>query len=118
MKPFEVMEAQPLGEGGIVALTLRGYLDAHTVGEFETFMDRSVEQGGRRYLMDISDLNYISSAGIGAIMGLTQRLRRSDGEIVLLRPSEKVFKILDKLGFTKIFRLAYSREEGEKLLGM
>jgi len=118
MKPFEVIEAQPLSEGGYVGLTLRGYLDAHTVNEFESFMDHSVEQGGRRYLLDISNLNYISSAGIGAIMGLTQRLRRSEGEIVLLRPSEKVFKILDKLGFTKIFRLAYSREEGEKMLGM
>ena len=118
MKPFEIIEAQPAGEGGRVGLTLRGYLDAHTVSEFEDYMDKSVEQGGRRYLLDISDLNYISSAGIGAIMGLTQRLRRSDGDIVLLRPNEKVFKILDKLGFTKIFRLAYSNEEGEKMLNL
>jgi len=118
LKPFEVVEKQPSREGGYVSLALRGYLDAHTVNDFEAYMDRSIEQGAVRYLVDISDLNYISSAGIGAIMGLTQRLRRSDGELVLLRPSEKVFKILDKLGFTKIFRIAYSEEEGEKILGL
>jgi len=116
VKPFEVVEADSPSDGRYVALTLRGYLDAHTVNDFETFMDRSIERGALRYVMDISDLSYVSSAGIGAIMGLTQRLRRADGEVVLLRPSEKVFKILDKLGFTKIFRLVYSREEAEKLL--
>lgn len=114
MKAFEVVEAESPRSARYIALTLRGYLDAHTVNEFETFMDRSIEQGGRRYLLDISDLNYLSSAGIGAIIGLTQRLRRAEGELVLLHPSEKVFKILDKLGFTKIFRVAYSHEEAEK----
>ena len=115
MKPFEVAAAESPSDGRYVAITLRGYLDAHTVSDFETFMDKAIEQGTLRYLMDLSDLNYISSAGIGAIMGLTQRLRRSSGEVILLRPTEKVFRILDKLGFTKIFRLAYSREEAERL---
>jgi len=117
LKPLEVVETQPSAERRYVALAIRGYLDAHTVSEFEAHMDRSIEGGGVHYLIDINDLNYISSAGIGAIMGLTQRLRQAGGELVLLRPNEKVFRILDKLGFVKIFRLAYSREEAEKLLG-
>ena len=115
LKPFEVVETES-PEAGPVVLSLRGYLDAHTVGDFESYMDKSIDAGRMQYLVDISELNYMSSAGIGAIMSLTQRLRRADGELVLLRPSEKVFRILDKLGFTKIFRLAYSREEAEKLL--
>jgi anti-anti-sigma factor len=116
VKPFEVIESPTASGARFVELALRGYLDAHTVSDFETRMDRLIEQGGRCYLIDINELNYVSSAGIGAIMSLTQRLRRSNGEIVLVRPTDKVFKILDKLGFTKIFRLAYSREEAEKLL--
>jgi anti-anti-sigma factor len=115
LKPFEVVEMEPPDEGGYVVLALRGYLDAHTVNDFESFMETSMEKGTTHYLIDISDLNYISSAGIGAIMSLTQRLRRSEGELVLLQPTEKVFKILDKLGFTKIFRFAHSREEAEAL---
>jgi anti-anti-sigma factor len=115
LKPFEVIEEET-SKGQYVALILRGYLDAHTVNDFEAYMDRSIEHGTVRYLVDISELNYMSSAGIGAIMSLTQRLRRSDGDLVLLRPTEKVFKILDKLGFTRIFRFAYSQEEAERYL--
>lgn len=117
MKPLEIIETQRCADGRYIVLTMRGYLDAHTVNEFEAHMDRSIEEGTLHYLIDISDLNYISSAGIGAIMSLTQRLRHAKGELVLVRPNEQVFKVLDRLGFTKIFRLAYSREEGEKLLG-
>jgi len=117
LKPFEVIDAETSNEPRTyAALALRGYLDAHTVSDFEAYMDRAIEQGMLRFLVDISELNYMSSAGIGAIMSLTQRLRRADGELVLLRPSEKVFKILEKLGFTRIFRLAYSREEAERIL--
>jgi anti-sigma B factor antagonist len=116
LKPFEVVESEPTGRGDYIALALRGYLDAHTVSDFETHMDRSIEQGVVRVLLDLRELNYISSAGIGAIMSTTQRLRRADGDLVLVRPNEKVFAILDKLGFTKIFRLASSVEEGENLL--
>ena len=116
MKPFEVIESPGTGNERFVELTLRGYLDAHTVSDFESRMDHLIEKGARCYLIDINELNYVSSAGIGAIMSMTQRLRRSNGEIVLVRPTDKVFKILDKLGLTKIFRLAYSREEAEKMM--
>jgi anti-anti-sigma factor len=116
VKPFEVVESEPRGRGDYVGLALRGYLDAHTVNDFEEHMDRSIEQGTVYVLLDLSDLNYISSAGIGAIMSMTQRLRRAEGEMVLVRPNDKVYGILDKLGFTKIFRMAYSVEEAEKLL--
>jgi len=117
VKAFEVTETESPDAGRYVALALRGYLDAHTVNDFESFMDESIEKGMHRFLLDVSELNYISSAGIGAIMSLTQRLRRAEGELVLFRPSEKVFKILDKLGFTKIFRLAQSADEARRLLG-
>jgi anti-sigma B factor antagonist len=64
-------------------------------------------------VIDLKGLNYISSAGIGALMALTQQLRRESGDIVLLQPNEKVFKILDLLGFTKIFNVAHSENEIE-----
>ena len=118
MKAFKVIESPGADKSRYVELALHGYLDAHTVGEFEACMEQSIAQGWLRYVIDVAELNYLSSAGIAAIISLTQRLRRVNGEVVLLRPSEKVFKILDKLGFTKIFCLANSREEAEGMLGI
>jgi anti-anti-sigma regulatory factor len=49
-------------------------------------------------------------------MGLSQRLKKDGGELVLLQPTQKVFKILDLLGFTRIFHLCDSEEEAEQIL--
>lgn len=118
MKAFEVIELPTADKARYVELALHGYLDAHTVSEFEAYMERSIAEGWLRYMIDIAELNYLSSAGIAALISLTQRLRRANGEVVLLRPNKKVFTVLEKLGFTMIFNLARSREEAEKTLGV
>lgn len=78
---------------------------------FDKDLERYLDEGRHRVVLDIGELSYISSAGIGAMMGLAQRLRKKGGILVLLRPSEKVFKILDTLGFTKIFQITNDADE-------
>jgi anti-sigma B factor antagonist len=108
-------DIQILHEEGIevdyILISIAGFLDAHTVTNFETKMDELVGAGKNKVVIDMKNLTYISSAGIGAMMGLTQRLRKLGGDLVLLEPSEKVFKILDLLGFTRIFRIASDKNK-------
>lgn len=95
---------------------ISGFLDAHTVDQFEKEMDTLLEKQYVKFIMDLSDLNYISSAGIGVLMVLLQQLRRRHGDLVLLRPSSKVYKILDLLGFTKIFNIVNDQESAVQIL--
>ena len=53
----------------------------------------------------------ISSAGISALMGLTHRLRKSAGELVLVHPTDKVYRVFRTLGFTNIFKIVESESE-------
>jgi anti-anti-sigma factor len=111
MKTFEVENrALETVEGGVV-VTLSGYLDAHTVADFDRHTDDLIAQSTSRIVLDLQGLSYISSAGIGALMGLSQRLKKHGGDLVLLQPTPKVYKILDLLGFTRIFHLCNSEEE-------
>jgi anti-sigma B factor antagonist len=119
LKPFSIesVESDSSGETGADILQVRvtGYLDAHTVSTFEKTMEDLLKPDRRRVIMDLADLNYISSAGIGALMVLLQQLRRRQGDMVLLQPSPKVFKILDLLGFTKIFHIAQDRDSAMRV---
>lgn len=111
MKTLEVV-SRPLEDAGdITVLALTGYLDAHTVSDFDRSAEEAMDKGNSRIVLDLQGLNYISSAGIGALMSLSQRLKKRDGDLVLLQPTAKVYKILDLLGFTKIFHLSSSEEE-------
>lgn len=106
MKAFTFVSRDADGVGGCTIFELKGYIDAHTVIEFEKAVQAAIEGGCTSVILDISGLSYISSAGIGAMMGLVRKLNQLGGELVLLNPTPKVFAILDGLGFTKIFRIA------------
>jgi anti-sigma B factor antagonist len=111
MKAFSFESRDASSEQGATIFSLRGYIDAHTVIEFEKAVLAAMEAGAVRIILDISGLSYISSAGIGAMMGLTRKLSQTGGDLVLLSPTQKVFAILDGLGFTRIFKIAYTETE-------
>ena len=97
------------------SVDLIGCLDSHTVVKFEREMDELLKDGVRRVLLDLEKLTYISSAGISALMGLTHRLRKRDGELVLLKPTEKVLRVFRTLGFTNIFKIV--EDEADVAIG-
>lgn len=91
--------------GEVAVLLPAGFINAHTVREFEEALERLVED--RRYLilLNCKDLNYISSAGLGAIMGLIETVREHGGDILLSNLQDNVFAIFDTLGFTQLYRV-------------
>ena len=95
---------------------MKGYLDAHTVTQFEEGLNKQVDAGANHIIVDLSELHYISSAGIGALMGLTQKTRGVGGDLILVQPTEKVYSILELLGFTHIFKIVQSHEEAMESL--
>jgi len=106
MNAFSFDSRPAASDDTCVIYELRGYIDAHTVIEFEKAIHTAIDSGTRCVILDISGLSYISSAGIGAMMSLARKLSQSGGELVLMNPSPKVFAILDGLGFTRIFKIA------------
>jgi len=104
-----IHEAQP-GET-FRRVDVIGCLDSHTVVGFEKALHALLDEGASRVVMNLSELSYISSAGISALMGLTHRLRKSSGELVLVHPTDKVYRVFRTLGFTNIFKIVESESE-------
>lgn len=116
MKAFNFISRKAASDESCKIFELRGYIDAHTVIEFEKAVNAEINGGLHHLVLDISGLSYISSAGIGAMMGLARKLAQLGGDLVLLNPTQKVFMILEGLGFTKIFKIAETEEQAlEKL---
>lgn len=90
-----------------------GCLDSHTVVGFEKSLHSLLDEGTAKLLINLEHLTYISSAGISALMGLTHRLRQKEGDLVLLKPTEKVHRVFRTLGFTNIFKIVDKEAEVE-----
>lgn len=91
--------------GDVAVLLPAGFINAHTVREFEDALEGLVQEGRYTILLNCKELNYISSAGLGAIMGLIETVREHGGDILLSNLQDNVFAIFDTLGFTQLYRV-------------
>jgi anti-anti-sigma factor len=117
VKPFAVSIEEFATIPGAKRVCVSGYLDAYTVTDFEEYMHEAlIGNPISNVIVDIGNLNYVSSAGINALLILVQRVHEMDGELVLLRPTESIYKLLELLGFNRIFLIAHSEDEIQPLL--
>ena len=87
----------------IAVLYPKGHLDAHNVERFEKEIIKLVGNDVIKIVVNCKDLNYISSAGMGVIMGYLDEIREKGGDIKLCSLNERVFEIFDLVGFTDIY---------------
>lgn len=96
---------------GINILGLSGFLDAHTAPILEEKISNIIKDGKNKILINFSDLDYISSAGLGVFMAFIEELRQSGGDIKMAAMKPKVFTIFDLLGFPLLFDIEKSEQE-------
>jgi anti-sigma B factor antagonist len=80
-----------------------GHLDAHSVEKFENEMMKMLDESIVKIVVNCTDLNYISSAGMGIIMGYLDEIREKGGDIKLSNVIDRVYEIFDLVGFTEIY---------------
>ncbi len=101
-------------KGSITVIKVIGDINAHTVNDFEKALEQCVENGEYSILIDCERLDYISSAGLGALMGVIESVKNNGGDIKLCNTSSSVYRVFDILGFTELFQIFDSLEEGLK----
>jgi anti-sigma B factor antagonist len=62
-------------------------------------------------IIDISDLRYINSSGIGVLITILTKFRNKGGEVYLMNPSESVSKLLVITKLNAIFQIIKSESE-------
>ncbi len=111
MENFEVARVD---RSDISILRLKGFLDAHTAPNFEQSIQELIEENRYKIIVSMSDLNYISSAGLGVFMGFIEEIRENKGDIKLSNMTDKVYKVFDLLGFPALYQIFKEEVEAEK----
>jgi anti-sigma B factor antagonist len=106
MKDFKIdREARE----NVQLVRLSGSLDMYSFPRLETQLSQMFQEGKYVVLLDCRDLDYIGSAGLGALIGFAKQAREHNGDLKLLNVPERIFKIIELLGFTKVLQV-YSDE--------
>lgn len=82
--------------GEEAVIRLRGELDLAAVGTFEAATWRLLDEGSRRVVLDLHELEFLDVSGINAVLGLARAARRAGGELVLRRPRPDAVDLLER----------------------
>ncbi|MBP5232476.1 MAG: STAS domain-containing protein [Planctomycetes bacterium] len=93
-------------------IKLRGFLDAHTFEQLDSAIQELFSQGKYRLVVDLKDVEYISSAGAGVFIGSLAIAQENGGNIIITQPTPNVQEVFDLLGLSQIFTIFETSEEG------
>jgi len=87
-------------------LTLKGRVDSATAPKLTEALD-TITSGGRfKIVLDMGDLEYMSSAGFRALLAGQRLCRRYNrGEVVLASVPDRIQEALELAGFTELFKI-------------
>ncbi len=111
MKEFHIEHET---RGGAEVIKLSGSLDMYSFPRLESQLSQLFQEGQYRVVLDCRDLDYVGSAGLGALIGFAKEARERGGDVKLLNVPERIYKIIELLGFTKVLQV---HETEEKALG-
>jgi anti-sigma B factor antagonist len=97
--------------GDVDLIKVSGFLDAHTFEQLEETVNNLFSQARYKVIVDLTSVDYISSAGAGVFIAALSEAEENSGKIVLLNPTKGVLDVFDLLGLTQIFDVVKDRQE-------
>ncbi len=92
-------------EGVTVVQPAGERLDIEVASDFRAMLLSLIEQGHRRLVIDLSDVSFIDSSGLGALVSALKMLKRSDngGDVRLARVQAPVVSLLEIIRLNRVF---------------
>ena len=104
------------GEKSVTVLRLKGSLDANTQSDLEGKAKEAIDSGAQFILLEMSEVDYLGSAGMRAIHAITNLLSPEDpslrsASLKVVNPSPAAAKVFKTLGFDSFIDIHDSIDE-------
>ncbi|HEY1736558.1 MAG TPA: STAS domain-containing protein [Methylovirgula sp.] len=96
----------------------KGRLDSASGPAFEKDLLAQIEGGRHRMLLDFSDLQYISSAGLRIVLLAAKKMKSAGGKMALCALNPQIAEVFEISGFSNILDIHPSRDAALKVLAV
>jgi anti-anti-sigma factor len=97
------MEFAHENAGDVVIAKLAGRLDSSSASSAEEQLTRLIGSGAPRLAIDLSNLEYISSAGLRVLLLVARKVQQAHGKLALFGLASSVREVFSISGFDTIF---------------
>jgi len=104
------MEVSSRNEKGAILISIQGRVDAVTAPTLEEKLTEFAEGESNNLIVNLSELEYISSAGLRVILVTAKKMKARQGDILLVGLTGSVKEVFEISGFGSIFRIFDTEE--------
>jgi anti-anti-sigma regulatory factor len=101
----------------LAIVNARGVIDGESAAPFARELGQAVDAGATKLLVDLTQTNEVTTAGMNTMLAARQRLVADGGEIAVALPPA-IGRQFEALGLDRRFRLAEDRAHAARLLGL
>lgn len=93
-------------------------LDNSNAHEMVNLITSAQSRGFINVILDMAALEFLSSAGVGSILGTVEMFREQGGDIYLCNLSENIRHVLEVLDLTDYLSIPANRREAAEVCGI
>lgn len=101
-------------ENGELLVKIEGEVDVYTSIDLKKELTKLVESDQKNIIIDLENVNYMDSSGLGVLVALLKELKKIGGELKLISLPVSVKKIFDLTRLTKFFNIYNNLDEATK----
>ncbi len=101
----------------VSVISVKGYIDTTTSADLEESLKNLLSRGKYDIVIDLADVNYISSAGWGIFISEIKEIRENGGDLKLASMIGDVYEVFELLEFQTILESYDTVEEAVRSFG-
>ena len=110
---IEIRQTKP----GMVTMILQGPLDGKTHDTLDREIHRLLAESVRVIVLDMEGVEYISSAGVGALASAKTSLTKKGGELAMTNLQPQIAKVLEIMRLVPVLGVFENQDELDEYLG-
>lgn len=95
----------------VTLVEVNGRVDSTNAGKLGETLNEQIDAGRNQLVLDLSSVEYISSAGLREMVAAAKRVRNSNGDLRIASPSARVKEVLDLAGLNMVFQVYATQVE-------
>jgi anti-sigma B factor antagonist len=99
------LSLQTRNEGDWTVVAVGGEIDVYTAPKLREAMVELVNEGRYQLVVDLEQVDFLDSTGLGVLVGGLKRVRANDGNLRVVCTQERLLKIFRITGLTKVFAI-------------
>lgn len=97
------MSVETIEDGAWPLVKAGGEIDLSNIDELRSACDAAIARSPKAFVIDLTDISYIDSAGVAVVISAYRRVSKAGGVLAIVRPtSTAVRRVLDLIGLQSL----------------